>query len=570
VYCGVQNNATCASNYATLADCTTACAAIAVDGEFDATSGDNIQCRLNHLVLASADADTHCPHADADGTGVCAVKGDCDLYCDMATMANCNHFDGDKDKCMAWCAQYEDAGLLGEFASIGGVDTIGCRQRHIKLANDGGQDEIDLHCPHASPGGGGECGSYCDVYCGVQNNATCASNYATLADCTTACFAMAHDGAFDATSGDTIQCRLNHLALAGISNSDIHCPHADEDGTEVCTNAGDCDQYCADAIDTCNHFGGDMDDCKAWCTQYADADLLGMFDDEAGVDTVGCRQRHVGLAIAGGDQAAKDTHCPHASPGGGGVCGTACAVYCKQMSLICPDQTFKDMTTDASIDCAAACADMPTVTDFAVTSGDSVQCRLSHIALASADAAAATTHCPHAAQEATANCVAPGSTTTTEPAEDTTAASVDTTPTPGNVVMKATMTLVGMTKNTFTAEAQAAFIEELATLLNKLISDITITGTTDVSRRRVRMLLAAGLKVDYEVAGYASEAEATTAQATAKEGAAALVTALQAKPEFADLTGIEVPDLDISGSAPAMVSWTLLLACVSAALAKYL
>ena len=49
-----------------------------------------------------------------------------------------------------------------------------------------------------------------------------------------------------------------------------------------------------------------MDACKMW---YAGTDA-----DTAG-DTIGCRTYHAGAAL--GDPV---THCPHASPSGGGVC----------------------------------------------------------------------------------------------------------------------------------------------------------------------------------------------------------------------------------------------------------
>jgi hypothetical protein len=56
----------------------------------------------------------------------------------------------------------------------------------------------------------------------------------------------------------------------------------------------------------------DMADCEAQCSEW----YQGTEGQTAG-DTVGCREYHAGAAI--GDPM---THCPHAGPGGGGVCVT--------------------------------------------------------------------------------------------------------------------------------------------------------------------------------------------------------------------------------------------------------
>jgi hypothetical protein len=60
---------TCAATVA-FDDCETACAGWAEGTEGD-TSGNTLACRAYHLGAASTDAATHCPHAAADGGGVC-------------------------------------------------------------------------------------------------------------------------------------------------------------------------------------------------------------------------------------------------------------------------------------------------------------------------------------------------------------------------------------------------------------------------------------------------------------------------------------------------------------------
>ncbi len=51
-------------------DCVAEVTAMAVGTEGD-TSGNTFACRSYHLQAALADAATHCPHAAADGGGVC-------------------------------------------------------------------------------------------------------------------------------------------------------------------------------------------------------------------------------------------------------------------------------------------------------------------------------------------------------------------------------------------------------------------------------------------------------------------------------------------------------------------
>ncbi len=43
------------------------------------TSGNSQACRVYHLGAAQTDAATHCPHASADGGGVC-VESFCDAF----------------------------------------------------------------------------------------------------------------------------------------------------------------------------------------------------------------------------------------------------------------------------------------------------------------------------------------------------------------------------------------------------------------------------------------------------------------------------------------------------------
>lgn len=161
--------------------------------------------------------------------------------------------------------------------------------------------------------GGGEL--TCDAYCGVYLDG-CAdhSEYANMQDCLDNC-AQWPSGAASDTASDSLGCRLYHATVAASTDPDVHCPHAGPSGAGMCVDpeAPTCDVYCTRYFGNChdelNAFA-DMDECMATCATWypgSDADVDG--------HTIGCHSYHANAAV--GDPA---THCPHAGPGGGGVC----------------------------------------------------------------------------------------------------------------------------------------------------------------------------------------------------------------------------------------------------------
>ncbi|MCB9594879.1 MAG: DUF4331 family protein [Sandaracinaceae bacterium] len=71
--------------YGDMAECMTACAPLDDTAAIGVTDGDTVQCRLYHLSVAVIENDraTHCPHAGADGAGVCV--GGWDFRTDTAS-----------------------------------------------------------------------------------------------------------------------------------------------------------------------------------------------------------------------------------------------------------------------------------------------------------------------------------------------------------------------------------------------------------------------------------------------------------------------------------------------------
>ncbi|MFT5430903.1 MAG: hypothetical protein ACI9OJ_001582, partial [Myxococcota bacterium] len=397
-------------------DCMADCSAYVDDQPAGATAGDSAQCRIYHLGVAGSDGDTsaatHCPHGAPDGGGVCVdlVDPTCANYCTTVT-----------DACTGDNAQYADEAACLSYCNVGGQlplgdvsdtagNTVGCRSYHAGVAA-GSDDDAGIHCPHAGPTGGDVCGTWCDNYCHLSATNCSADNelFADDATCNTACDAYETDANPGSTAGDSVQCRIYHLGVAG-SDGDtsavVHCPHGDVDGGDVCVAAAEptCADYCAAITTSCTGDNAQYDSenaCLAYCSDWA-AIPPGTVDDTAG-NTVGCRIYHAG--VAGTDDASADLHCVHAGPSGGDVCGGWCDNYCQLSGKNCAgaDELFAD---DA--ECATACAAFPTTGTAGDTDGGSVQCKIYHLGVAGVPGAdSAPTHCPHADIDGGGVCVGP-------------------------------------------------------------------------------------------------------------------------------------------------------------------
>lgn len=155
-----------------------------------------------------------------------------------------------------------------------------------------------------------------------------------------------------------------------------------------------CDKYCTDVQANCtgdNQQYGDADTCKAICATYA----IGAEGDMDG-NSLGCRTYHGGAPAAG----MPGTHCPHAGPLGGSVCGAdECDDFCTIAVAICGDQASPPYASKD--ECMTACQNFPgtdmVAYNTAATAGDSLACRMYHLTVASTSDANKTTHCPHIA-----------------------------------------------------------------------------------------------------------------------------------------------------------------------------
>jgi hypothetical protein len=135
--------------------------------------------------------------------------------------------------------------------------------------------------------------------------------------------------------------------------------------------APSCADYCTAIMANCT---GDMnqqyttlDNCMASCKAMP----VGATTDTSG-NTLGCRLYHAMAA-----KADPMTHCPHAGPGGAGMCGTNCEGYCQIAEMYCTGAN--QIYTDAA-DCARTCARFSDSVRYSIAqmTGGSTACLLYH------------------------------------------------------------------------------------------------------------------------------------------------------------------------------------------------
>jgi hypothetical protein len=151
----------------------------------------------------------------------------------------------------------------------------------------------------------------------------------------------------------------------------------------------DCASYCTAILDAC---GGalaqyeSMADCLGMCEHLP----VGALGQTVG-NTLGCRVYHTEFA-----RQDPDTHCEHAGPGGGTICGaSSCEGFCSVAPIICPTQWQANT-------CATRCGMLTSTPPYSINStGDTLECRLYHLTAATTDAA---THCPHTDRMNSATC----------------------------------------------------------------------------------------------------------------------------------------------------------------------
>lgn len=374
--------------------------------------------------------------------GARAQTNDCATYCNLMVAANCTGNSGepvrnqfaDMTGCMNACgnANWPQGGVTNASGN-----SLGCRIYHAGVANTTGQS---VHCGHAGFTGGNACGSYAENYCHYLT--TCGSGAPA-----TGCEALQADlNGTDAPFVDAAQsgkddktCRMYHLSVGystAASITDIHCSHGFLTSWQnQCGSVSD--GYCDVMIDECGAVASnglpayvtDVASCKTYGAANMDAItttnyVAGGGWNATGGDTTFCRTYHAAVAAAQTDPAAKATHCRHASPSGGGACGTYCDVYCDLFQQNCNNASSTLYSVYANrAACITACGNFPADGAPGDDSGNTVNCRIYH---AAAEPLLGQVHCEHSQETPTAPCVG-GSTTTTTTSGSTSSGAASTT-----------------------------------------------------------------------------------------------------------------------------------------------
>jgi hypothetical protein len=175
---------------------------------------------------------------------------------------------------------------------------------------------------------------------------------------------------------------MRKLLLASFSCLALACGNNSVGGADAST-AALCMSYCTAIQANCTMANNQyqyssMADCVASCSHFP----AGTGGAQTG-NSLACRAYHANAAMAD-----PVTHCVHAGPSGGGVCGNPCDGFCALVDAECP------AVYPSAAMCATTCATFATAPAYtaAVTGGNSLSCRIYHATAASTDP---TTHCPH-------------------------------------------------------------------------------------------------------------------------------------------------------------------------------
>ncbi|WP_437275628.1 hypothetical protein WME90_30825 [Sorangium sp. So ce375] len=142
-----------------------------------------------------------------------------------------------------------------------------------------------------------------------------------------------------------------------------------------------CSTYCTAIMANCSGDGAQYSNqasCEAFCANLPE----GTAGDTTG-NSLACRAYHADAA-----KTDAPTHCIHAGPSGGDVCGTAIETFCEVAPAACPE-VYADK---AACDAEAAGFDNAAPYTGPGSMGDTLACRLYHLTEA---AALAVAHCPH-------------------------------------------------------------------------------------------------------------------------------------------------------------------------------
>jgi hypothetical protein len=260
------------------------------------------------------------------------VAPTCGEYCElfMASCAESPEF-ANATHCLNYCETFGKI-PAGEVGAVSG-NSLACRITELeKTKAEGFEGKLSDSCRAAGPSGGNVCGTWCENYChlAIKNCSGEVTYFETFNDCKQACSEFPTDGEVASAQGDTVQCRIYHLGVAGddlSGGAEIHCPHGSVSGTGACEPPDPselCGVYCEAFQETCplEKIGikayETQEDCLEACVGL---DQDGKEGTSTGA-TIQCVNYHLSQAIDG--QVA--LHCQNAAIGLGQICVTGPAL----------------------------------------------------------------------------------------------------------------------------------------------------------------------------------------------------------------------------------------------------
>ncbi len=175
--------------------------------------------------------------ADPGRPDLSPARPSCEEYCELQAVCGGEHRIYESEAtCLEVCL--DQAGWPAGSYAGDQADTIGCRLAQLKLAE--AREDPESYCPAAGPTGGGVCGSLCESYCRLAERNCKGTNtlYSGAVDCNMACAGLPEAGTAESLEGNTVECRIAQLLLAGQggdgSAASTHCPIASAEGAEPC------------------------------------------------------------------------------------------------------------------------------------------------------------------------------------------------------------------------------------------------------------------------------------------------------------------------------------------------
>ncbi len=278
-YCEVVVEA-CASLYGEgeaagtrLSTCEAACLEqLSDEGMLGDLTGDTLQCRVTHALLARDTPAVSCLDAALDGGEACVAQrgAGCETYCDLMT-EHCASVYPNRDNCLGSCETFP--GGPDDTDS----DSFECRERYARAAASDASA-----CNKAAITGGGVCGTPCEGYCDqVLANCSDAMDvvYADRPTCLQMCGLL--DGTAPADDwrdeGDSVQCRAYHGSAPASFDSQTHCPHAALYNDVHCGTR--CGTYCSIMAAECPGTYPGEGECASRCEALGPEAALYPFPD---------------------------------------------------------------------------------------------------------------------------------------------------------------------------------------------------------------------------------------------------------------------------------------------------